>query len=139
MLSRFWMKRDTAMIPHIFRYQVSPNITVHLECNGILHSSRSEYQQIEVVESLGFGRMLVLDGVINLTERDEYIYHEMLAHVPLFSHHHPLQVLIVGGGDGGTAREVVKHDSVQKIQQVEIDGEVMQVSKKYFPSLVDRS
>jgi len=123
------------MIPHIFRYKVAPHISVHLECKGVLHSSRSKYQSIEVVESMAMGRMLVLDGVINLTQRDEYIYHEMLAHVPLFSHPHPLQVLIVGGGDGGTAREVLKHDSVEKIQQVEIDGEVIRVAKRYFPSL----
>ena len=123
------------MLPHIFRYEVSPSIAVHLECNGILHSSRSEYQRIEVVESVGLGRMLVLDGVINLTERDEYIYHEMLAHVPLFSHPNPSHILIIGGGDGGTAREVIKHKGVVKIQQVEIDREVMQVSKKFFPSL----
>jgi spermidine synthase len=84
---------------------------------------------------MSMGRMLVLDGVINLTQRDEHIYHEMLAHVPLFSHLNPSHVLIVGGGDGGTAREVVKHDSVGKIQQVELDREVIRVSKKYFPSL----
>jgi spermidine synthase len=129
------VNRDAVMSPHIFRYEVSPDISVHLECTGILHSSRSEYQRIEVVESIGLGRMLVLDGVINLTERDEYIYHEMLTHVPLFSHPNPSHVLIVGGGDGGTAREVVKHGSVEKIQQVEIDREVIRVSKKYFPSL----
>jgi spermidine synthase len=79
--------------------------------------------------------MLVLDGVINLTEKDEYIYHEMLAHVPLFSHPNPSQVLIVGGGDGGAAREAVKHEAVEYIQQVELDREVIRVSKKYFPSV----
>jgi spermidine synthase len=108
---------------------------MYLECSGILYSSKSQYQTIEVIESVGLGRMLVLDGVINLTERDEYIYHEMLAHVPLFSHPNPLRILIVGGGDGGTAREVIKHEGVEKIQQVEIDREVIRISKKYFPSL----
>ena len=132
------MKRShpgSAMLPHIFRYNVSPNITMYLECSGILYSSQSKYQMIEVIESVGLGRMLVLDGVINLTERDEYIYHEMLAHVPLFSHPNPSHILIVGGGDGGTAREVIKHEGVVKIQQVEIDREVIRVSKKYFPSV----
>jgi spermidine synthase len=108
---------------------------MYLECSGILYSSQSKYQMIEVIESVGLGRMLVLDGVINLTERDEYIYHEMLAHVPLFSHPNPSHILIVGGGDGGTAREVIKHEGVVKIQQVEIDREVIRVSKKYFPSI----
>jgi len=123
------------MFPYIFRYEISPHISVYLECNGILHSGRSSFQKIEVVESLDFGRMLVLDGVINLTERDEFVYHEMLVHVPLFSHPDPLKILIVGGGDGGTAREVLKHEGVNRIQQVEIDREVIAVSIKYFPSL----
>ena len=123
------------MFPHIFRYEISPHISVYLECKGILHSGQSSFQRIEVVESLDFGRMLVLDGVINLTERDEFVYHEMLAHVPLFSHPNPKKVLIVGGGDGGTAREVLKHEGINRIQQVEIDGEVIAISKKYFPSL----
>ncbi len=123
------------MFPYIFRYEISPHISVYLECNEILHSSRSSFQKIEVVESLDFGRMLVLDGVINLTERDEFVYHEMLVHVPLFSHPDPLKILIVGGGDGGTAREVLKHEGINRIQQVEIDGEVISISKKYFPSL----
>jgi len=123
------------VFPYIFRYEISPHISVHLECKGVLHSSRSNFQKIEVVESLDFGRMLVLDGVINLTERDEFVYHEMLVHVPLFSHPDPLQILIVGGGDGGAAREVLKHEGISSIQQVEIDKEVIAISKKYFPSL----
>jgi spermidine synthase len=123
------------VFPYIFRYEISPHISVHLECKGVLHSSRSSFQKIEVVESLDFGRMLVLDGVINLTERDEFVYHEMLVHVPLFSHPDPSQILIVGGGDGGTAREVIKHEGISSIQQVEIDKEVIAISKKYFPSL----
>jgi spermidine synthase len=123
------------VFPYIFRYEISPHISVHLECKGVLHSSRSSFQKIEVVESLDFGKMLVLDGVINLTERDEFVYHEMLVHVPLFSHPDPSQILIVGGGDGGTAREVIKHEGISSIQQVEIDKEVIAISKKYFPSL----
>jgi spermidine synthase len=123
------------MAPHIFRYEISPHVWVDLECTGTLHSSRSSFQKIEVVESLDFGRMLVLDDVINLTERDEYIYHEMLGHIPLFSHPNPQEVLIVGGGDGGTAREVIKHTGVKRIHVVEIDEEIISVSKQHFPSL----
>ena len=123
------------MYPHVFRYEISSHVRVHLECAGILHSSRSRFQKIEVIESLDFGKMLVLDGVINLTERDEFVYHEMLTHVPLFSHPDPSRVLIVGGGDGGTAREVIKHKGVKGIYQVEIDAEVIAVAKKFFPSL----
>jgi len=123
------------VFPYIFRYEISPHISVHLECKGVLHSSQSSFQKIEVVESLDFGRMLVLDGVINLTERDEFVYHEMLVHVPLFSHPDPSEILIVGGGDGGTAREAIKHEGISSIQQVEIDKEVIAVSRRYFPSL----
>ena len=123
------------MFPYVFRYEISPHISVHVECKEVLHSSRSDFQKIEVIESLDFGRMLVLDGVINLTERDEFIYHEMLVHVPLFSHPNPSKILIVGGGDGGTARESVKHGEISNIQQIEIDEQVIAVSKKYFPSL----
>jgi spermidine synthase len=123
------------MLPHIFRYEISPHVSVNLECSGILHCTQSSFQKIEVVESLDFGRMLVLDGVINLTERDEFIYHEMLVHVPLFSHPNPMKILIVGGGDGGTAREALRHGVVNRVQQVEIDGGVIAVSKRYFPSL----
>ena len=123
------------MVPHIFRYEISPHVWVYLECSGILHSKRSGLQKIEVVDSLDFGKMLVLDGVINLAERDEFVYHEMLAHVPLFSHPEPRHVLIVGGGDGGTAREVLKHEGISGIQLVEIDEEVMSVSRDYFPAL----
>ena len=118
------------MFPYIFRYEISPHISVHVECKGVLHSSQSSFQKIEVIESLDFGRMLVLDGVINLTERDEFVYHEMLAHVPLFSHPNPSQILIVGGGDGGTAREALKHEVISSIQQVEIDEEVIRPSTR---------
>lgn len=123
------------MFPYIFRYEISPHTSVYLECNGILHSGKSSFQKIDVVDSVDFGRILVLDGVINLTERDEFVYHEMLAHVPLFSHPDPLKILIIGGGDGGTVREVLKHEGISRIQQVEIDKEVIAISKKYFPSL----
>jgi spermidine synthase len=123
------------MLPHIFRYEISPHVSVCLECSSILHSRQSKYQKIEVVESVDFGRMLVLDGVINLTERDEFMYHEMLTHVPLFSHPNPSHILIIGGGDGGTSREVLKHGGIKKVRQVEIDKEVIDVSKLFFPSL----
>ena len=123
------------MSPHVFRYEVSPHLWVYLACRGVLHTHRSKFQKIEVVDSYDLGRMLVLDGVINLTERDECVYHEMLVHVPVFSHPDPSQVLIVGGGDGGTARELVKHAGIKDIRQVEIDAEVIAVAKEYFPSL----
>jgi spermidine synthase len=123
------------MLPHIYRYEISPNTWMCLECTGVLHASQSNFQKIEIVESLDFGKMLILDNVINLTERDEFVYHEMLTHVAMFSHPNPQKVLIVGGGDGGTAREALKHPGVKGIQLVEIDEEVISVSRRYFPSI----
>lgn len=80
-----------------------------------------------------YGRALILDGVIQCTERDEFGYQELISQIPLCSHPNPERVLIVGGGDGGVAREVIKHPSVKEVHQVEIDGRVVDVSKKYLP------
>jgi len=92
-------------------------------------------QTIEVWESPFFGRVMTCDDVVQVTEKDEHIYHEMLAHVPLYSHHSPESVLIVGGGDGGTLREVLKHEYVKKAVLVDIDPMVIDVAKDYFPNL----
>jgi len=101
----------------------------------VLYHTKSQYQEILVFENPFFGRVLVLDGVVQLTERDEFIYHEMLAHVPLMAHPNPEKVLIIGGGDGGTLREVLKHKTVKEAVLVDIDKEVIETSKKFFPSL----
>lgn len=100
-----------------------------------LFTGRSSYQDIAVVDSEEFGRMLVLDGVFQTSIFDEYVYHEMIAHVPLLTHPAPRQVLVIGGGDGGTIREVVKHPAVEQAEMVEIDGLVVEVSKKYLPEI----
>jgi len=101
----------------------------------VLYHTKSQYQEILVFENPFFGKILVLDGVVQLTERDEFIYHEMLAHVPLMAHPNPKKVLIIGGGDGGTLREVLKHKSVEEAVLVEIDREVIATSKRFFPNL----
>ena len=101
----------------------------------ILYSGKSEFQEILVFENPFFGKILVLDGVVQLTEKDEFFYHEMLVHVVMHSHPDPRTVVVIGGGDGGTVREVLKHKSVEKVDFVEIDKEVIEVSKKYFPSI----
>ena len=104
-------------------------------CKKVLFSDKSDYQYIDVVETKGHGRMLLNDGIVMLSEKDEFIYHEMMAHVPLFSHPRPTKVLIIGGGDGGVAREVLRHESVSQCVLVEIDKMVVDVSKKYFPKI----
>src|SRR3990172_500963 len=101
----------------------------------LLHQERTPYQEIIVLQHPHFGRMLALDGVIQLTERDEFFYHEMLVHPALHVHPSPRQVLIIGGGDGGSLREVLKHPEVQAVTLVEIDGGVIEVSKRFFPGL----
>jgi spermidine synthase len=102
-----------------------------------LYEKRSAFQTIEVFETERFGRLLTLDGLVMLTDRDNFIYHEMLAHPPLFTHPAPGQVLIVGGGDCGTLREVLKHTEVDRVQQVEIDAEVTRAAEQFFPTLCE--
>lgn len=103
----------------------------------ILHEEKSELQHLLIFENDCFGRVLMLDGIVQTTEKDEFIYHEMLAHVPLFSHPNPQRVLIVGGGDGGILREVVRHPTVQCATLVEIDQLVVDLATTYFPFHAD--
>jgi spermidine synthase len=99
-----------------------------------IFSGKSKFQKIEIFENEEYGRILVLDGEIQLSTKFEYIYHEMLVHPAMLYHKNPKKVLIVGGGDGGCLREVAKHP-VKEIYLVEIDKKVIEVSKKYLPSL----
>src|SRR5690606_41846621 len=92
-----------------------------------LHEERSPFQLIEVYETTHWGRLLLLDGAVMLTQRDNFTYHEMMAHPVLFTHPNPRDVLIIGGGDCGMLREVLKHDSVQRAVQVDIDERVTRV------------
>ncbi|XP_068632303.1 spermidine synthase [Battus philenor] len=110
-----------------------PGGTFSFEVKEVLHKEKSQYQDIFVCDTTSFGRVLVLDGIIQCTEKDEFSYQEMLSFLPLCSHKNPEKVLIVGGGDGGVAREVSKHPKVKEIVQVEIDAKVIEVSKKYLP------
>lgn len=100
-----------------------------------LHSERSPYQQIDVYETTSFGRVLVLDGLLQTTERDEFCYHEMLVHVPLLSLEAPQRVLIIGGGDGGSLRHVLMHPTVERVVMCEIDERVVAACKQWLPSL----
>lgn len=103
-----------------------------IEVDEVLENGRSLFQDILVFKSKTYGTVLVLDGVIQLTERDEFSYQEMIAHIPLFASNQPKKVLIIGGGDGGVLREVVKHSSVTAVHMCEIDRQVIEVGKKYF-------
>jgi spermidine synthase len=100
-----------------------------------LFSGTSAYQQVDVVETAGHGTLLLNDGIVMVSERDEFVYHEMIAHVPLFTIAEPKSVLIIGGGDGGTAREVLRHKTVERVVMVEIDEMVVDACKKHMPSV----
>ncbi|KAG5342644.1 Saccharopine dehydrogenase [NADP+, L-glutamate-forming] [Termitomyces sp. T112] len=106
-----------------------------LKVNKILHVEKSLYQDVLVFESETFGNVLILDGVIQCTERDEFSYQEMIAHLPLASHPNPKKVLVIGGGDGGVVREVLKHDTVEEVVLCDIDEAVPRVSKLYLPHM----
>ena len=100
-----------------------------------LYSVKSKYQRIDVLETEGHGKLLVIDGCVMLTEADVFVYHEMLTHVALFSHPNPRRVLVIGGGDGGAVREIVRHKCVEQVVLVDIDEDVIEVSKRFFPSV----
>lgn len=99
-----------------------------------LFSGQSEFQRVDVFDSKEFGRFLALDGYMMLTERDEFIYHEMIVHVPMAVHPNVKKVLVIGAGDGGVIRELCRYETIEKIDMVEIDELVVEVSKKYLPT-----
>jgi spermidine synthase len=105
-----------------------------LQVDDLLYDGLSAYQHIQVAVSPLFGRMLILDDAVQTTERDEHVYHEMLVHLPLLTHPAPRRVLIIGGGDGGTLEEVLKHP-VEQATMVEIDRAVVDVSRAYLPGI----
>ena len=116
-----------------FSERHTPNVKLSIKVEKQLYSGQSDYQRIDIYESKEFGRFLTLDGFMMLTEKDEFIYHEMITHVPMMVHPNPEQVLIIGAGDGGAVRELVKYESVRHIDLVEIDEMVVDVCKKYLP------
>lgn len=118
-----------------FTEQQTKNLGLQARVKETLFMGKSDFQDVAVVDSYQFGRMLVLDGVFQTSVADEFIYHEMIAHVPLFTHPNPKNVLVIGGGDGGTVREVVRHDRVERAEMVEIDGMVVEVCKKFLPEI----
>ncbi|XP_017057430.1 spermidine synthase [Drosophila ficusphila] len=112
-----------------------PGQSFSLKVKEVIHKEKSKFQDIQIVETETYGRCLILDGIIQCTARDEFSYQEMISFLPLCAHPNPKKVLIVGGGDGGVAREVVKHPLVEEVHQVEIDDRVVELSKKYLPAM----
>jgi spermidine synthase len=112
-----------------------PGQAMTLKVNQIVHHEKSLYQDVLIFESSDYGMVLVLDNVIQCTERDEFAYQEMITHLGMFSHPNPKNVLVIGGGDGGVLREVVKHDCVERAVLCDIDEAVIRLSKKYLPGM----
>jgi len=110
-----------------------PGLALSLKIKKVLFQGQTKYQKIEFLETEAFGKMMVLDGAIQITERDEFAYQEMISHIPLFTHPHPKKVLVIGGGDGGVLREVARHQTVEEIDICEIDEGVIQMSRTWLP------
>lgn len=119
-----------------FRERLFPDHAQVFGVDAVLHKGHTGFQDSLVFENGTFGRVLALDGIVQLTERDNHIYHETISHVPLMLHGSARRVLIIGGGDGGALKEVLKH-TVDEVQLVEIDSEVINLSRRFFPDICE--
>ena len=118
-----------------FSDEHTDNVKLSIRVEQQLFSAQSEFQRIDVLDSKEFGKILVTDGDLMLTEKDEFIYHEMITHVPMAVHPNVEKVLVIGGGDGGIVRELVKYDTIAKIDVVEVDPLLIEVCRKFFPQM----
>jgi len=118
-----------------FTEKQTPNINFSCKASQTLFAERTPYQDLALIDTEQFGRMLVLDGMVMTTIKDEFVYHEMITWPALNTHPNPRNVLVIGGGDGGTIREIVKHPKVEKATLVEIDQRVIEVSREYLPEI----
>ena len=121
-----------------FSERNGPEVKLSLRIERQFHSEQSEFQRIDVFESKELGRVLTLDGCVMLTEKDEFIYHEMITHVPMAVHPAVKKVLVIGGGDGGTVRELTSYEEIEEIALVEIDRRVVELSREYLPLTAGR-
>ena len=116
-----------------FTEKHTEHVKLSIQVDKQIYSSQSEFQRIDIFESPEFGRFLTLDGYMMLTEKDEFVYHEMMVHVPMAVHPNVKKVLIIGGGDGGTVRELSRYETIEEIDLVEIDEEVVEACIKHLP------
>ena len=123
-----------------FYKEITPaGFGIAIKQKEVLFSEQSEFQKIEIIDTDStLGKILTLDGLMMTTEGDEYFYHEMISHIPMMNHKNPKSVLVIGGGDGGTVREVLKHDTVEKVVLCEIDEMVIDACKKYLPTIAGK-
>lgn len=116
----------------------SPNVRFSMKIEKHHFSGKSEFQKIDILQTVEFGRILTLDGLVMLTEKDEFIYHEMITHVAMATNPLIKKVLVIGAGDGGTIRELTKYPSIERIDMVEIDKMVVDVCKEYLPQTASK-
>ncbi len=116
-----------------FREPSLNGVSICYLCDRVIYHGVSKYQTIDIVETRLHGKMLFLDGVAQSAERDEFIYHELLVHPAMFAHPNPEKVLVIGGAEGATLREVLKHQTVKRAVLVDIDGELVEICKQYLP------
>jgi len=108
---------------------------ITVKVNSSIYHDKSDFQTIDIIDTPALGKMLILDGFVMTSDRDEFFYHEMISHIPMNSHPSPKQVLVIGGGDGGTIREVLRHECVERVVLCEIDGKVVEACRKYIPNI----
>ena len=121
-----------------FEEKLFPHVRQTFEVSKIIFRDRTEHQDLVIFENPTYGRVLALDSIIQVTEKDEFVYHEMMTHTPILAHGKARRVLIIGGGDGGILREALKHD-VERVTMVEIDRGVVDMCLKYMPSIAGKS
>ncbi|MBL4607975.1 MAG: polyamine aminopropyltransferase [Pseudomonadales bacterium] len=133
------MSKDISSPAYFNELFAAEGASIGLQITELLHKEQSPYQNIEIYDTTHFGHLMVLDGCIMLTQRENFIYHEMMSHPALFSHPAPKKVVIIGGGDCGTLQEVLKHPEVEFALQVELDQRVTELSEQYFPELCENN
>ncbi|WP_093227707.1 polyamine aminopropyltransferase [Thermoflavimicrobium dichotomicum] len=113
----------------------TPSHGITSKIKRTLHHEQTEFQKLDIIETEQFGKMMVLDGMVMTTDEDEFVYHEMITHIAMNTHPNPKHVLVVGGGDGGAIREILRYSSVEKAVLAEIDGKVIEAAQNYFPQI----
>ncbi len=138
---QFFQRKTSARSPkgpilhQLWFTEKNENIALSLRHAGVVFDSQSPFQKVQILNTYGYGNMLVLDGHVMCTERDECVYHEMIAHIPALLHPHPKTALVIGGGDGGAVRELCRHPSLSAITVAEIDETVVQAAHQHLPQL----
>jgi spermidine synthase len=118
-----------------FTEKQTNNLAISMQVRQNLHREQSPYQDIAVLDTEEYGRLLVIDGAVMLTDADEFVYHELIAHLPMFTHGNVRRAAVIGGGDGGSIRELLRHSSLEEVYLFELDERVVRVCQEYFPKV----